>query len=407
MPSFSYYGRDTKNQPIHGVLEAASTGNVADTLLGIGITPVRIEPERIVTDARETIGRWFGRGRINAMDLLLFTRQMHTLARSGVPILRALAGLEESSHSAPLSALLRELRQSLDSGLELSQAMSKRADVFDAFYVSMIQVGESTGKLEEVLNSLHDHYEFQKYMREQVKSALRYPSFVVAAMLGAVVVINIVVIPAFAKVFEGLRTELPLMTRLLLGSSRFMLRWWPLLAAVAVGGGYAVRQALRIAPCRLWWDRCKLSLPIVGTIVRKGVLSRATRSLALVLQSGVPLVQGLSLAAQVVENAYIGGALREMRVAVEHGDSLLSCARRAGIFTPIVLQMVMVGEESGTLAEMLDEVGQMYQRELEYELKTLSQHIEPILIVALGAMVLVLALGVFMPMWEMGSKTLK
>ena len=158
---------------------------------------------------------------------------------------------------------------------------------------------------------------------------------------------------------------------------------------------------------RLWWDRWKLRLPIAGKVLRKGALARACRSLALVLRSGVPVLDGLQLAAAVTENAHMEGAILGMRSAVEHGESVLAASRKAGIFTPIVLQMVMVGEESGTLEEMLDEVGALYQREVEYELKTMSQQIEPILIFVLGAMVLVLALGVFMPMWDLGRAALK
>jgi MSHA biogenesis protein MshG len=244
-------------------------------------------------------------------------------------------------------------------------------------------------------------------MRDQVKSALRYPSFVVMAMVLALVVINLVVIPAFAKVFENMHAQLPLMTRILLGSSRFMMAWWPVLLIAAFVLVMAWRAFLDTPAGRLFWDRIKLSLPIAGTLVRKGVLAQATRSLALVARSGVPIVQGLSLAAAVVENAYVGAALQAMRSSVEHGESLLAASVRTGIFTPVVLQMIMIGEESGTLDEMLDEIGKMYQAEVEYELKTLSQNIEPILIVMLGGMVLVLALGVFMPMWDMGGGALK
>ncbi|WP_374590845.1 type II secretion system F family protein, partial [Aquabacterium sp.] len=157
---------------------------------------------------------------------------------------------------------------------------------------------------------------------------------------------------------------------------------------------------------RLAWDRTKLRLPIAGELIQKGVLAQATRSLSLVFRSGVPVVQGLTLSAQVVDNVYVGQALAAMRSQVERGDSLLSASQRSGVFTPLVLQMIMVGEESGSLGEMLDEIGQMYQRDMEYGLKTLSQKIEPILLVVLGAMVLVLALGVFLPMWDLGKAAL-
>ena len=407
MPQFAYHGRDAAQAPMNGVMEGLSTGQVASLLISMGITPVVIALHQPPKEASETLARLFGSKRINDTEVLMFARQMYTLMRAGVPILRSLQGLEESSSHKGMRALLRELRQSLDSGYELSHAMAKRGDVFDDFFVAMVRVGETTGQLTQVFLTLHEHMEFQRSMAEQIRSALRYPKFVMLAMVVAMVVINIFVIPAFAKVFENLKTELPLMTRVLLGTSKFVVAWWPALLAACAAGVLALRGFVGTAHGRLFWDRHKMSVPVAGKIVRKGALSRVCRSLSLVLRSGVPVLEGLQLAGEVAENAHIERAVKGMRMSVEHGESMLSASRKAGIFTPIVLQMIMVGEESGTLDEMLDEVGLMYQREVEYELKTMSQQIEPILIFVLGAMVLVLALGVFMPMWDLGKAALK
>jgi MSHA biogenesis protein MshG len=407
MPNFAYSARDAQNRLITGTLEALSPGHVADWLANTGVTPVVIEPILQVREAGDVLRRLLGRDRISQVELMMFSRQMYTLTRAGVPIMRALQGLEASATRPSTAQLMHELHASLDAGLELSAALRKRSDVFDSFYVSMVQVGETAGRLEEIFLSLFHHLEFQKFISEQVKTALRYPSFVVAAMVAAVVVINLVVIPAFAKVFANLHAELPLMTRLLLGSSRFMLQWWPALVAVGVAGTLMWRSFVHTPRGRLAWDRLKLRLPIAGPILHKGALSQATRGLALMFRSGVPIVQGLSLTAQVVENAHVAQSLGTVRSYVERGDNLLGASSRTGIFTPVVLQMIMVGEESGSLSEMLEEIGQMYQREMEYELKTLSSKVEPILIVMLGAMVLVLALGVFLPMWDMGSHAIK
>jgi MSHA biogenesis protein MshG len=403
MPNFSYSARDARHALVTGVLEANTPGHVADWLVNSGMTPVVIEPVREVQDAGEVLARLFKRDRITAIELLMFTRQMVTLMRAGIPILRALRGLESSATRPAVARLMRDLYTALDTGLELSQAMAKRDDTFDAFYISMVRVGETTGRLEEIFQNLFHHLEFQKFMREQVKTALRYPTFVVLAMIGAVAVINLVVIPAFAKVFESMHAELPLMTRILLGTSRFTVTWWPVLLLAGAGLVFAARSFVGTERGRMLWDRLKLRLPVAGSLVRKGVLAQATRSLALVFKSGVPVVQGLSLTAAVVENAFVSKALMGMRSTVERGDTLLAASSKAEVFTPMVLQMIMVGEETGSIGEMLDEIGAMYQQEVEYELKTLSSKIEPILIVMLGAMLLVLALGVFMPMWDMGS----
>jgi MSHA biogenesis protein MshG len=407
VPQFNYTGRNKERQPVSGVMEANSSALVAESLSAMGVIPVNIVLKVETETAKDTFSRMFGNKGINEQQLQLLTRQLYTLTKAGVPLLQALRGLRDSSVEEGLREIYQNLMGSLDEGYDLSQAMGRRRDVFDTFFVSMVRVGESTGRLTEVFLNLSDHLEFQRYMKQQVDSALRYPKFVVAAMAIALAVITVFVIPAFSKVFASMKTELPLMTRILLGTSEFVLHWWPAIILAVVAIFLGSKLYVRNPEGRLHWDRVKLKLPIAGQVVHKGVLARVCRSLALVLQSGIPVVQGLTLTTEVVDNAYIGQALVGLRASVERGESVLMASNRAGIFTPLVLQMIMVGEETGRLDEMLNEIGQMYQREVEYELKTMSQQIEPILIMVLGAMVLVLALGVFMPMWDLGRAALK
>ena len=407
MASYQYHGRGADRAAVSGLISGSTAAQVAETLSARGIVPLVIELAPVAETAQATFARLLGRGAVSTEQLLMLSRQLHTLLRAGVPLLRALQGLQTSSSDAGLRALLRDLLKSLDEGFELSQAMARRGDVFDAVYVSMVRVGESTGGLADIFLSLHEHLEFQRFMREQIASALRYPKFVIAAMVIAMIVINIMVIPAFAKVFANLNTELPLMTRILLGTSKAFVQGWPLMLVSALALLAGVKLWLRNPAGRLIWDRVKLRLPVAGKVVLKGALARACRSLALALRSGVPVLPGLALAADVVDNAHLAKALSGMRGSIERGESVLIAANRAHIFTPVVLQMVAVGEETGKLDEMLEEIGQVYQREVEYELKTMSQQIEPILILVLGAMVLVLALGVFMPMWDLGKAAIK
>jgi MSHA biogenesis protein MshG len=244
-------------------------------------------------------------------------------------------------------------------------------------------------------------------MREQVKAALRYPMFVIIAMAAALVVINLFVIPAFAKVFAGFGSELPLMTKILLTTSNFFVEWWPYMLVALVGGVFAFRSWVATQEGRYRWESIALRFPIAGKILHKAALARFARSFALGTRSGVPVMQALANSAQTVDNSYIARRIDAMRENVERGESVLRAAITTKIFTPIVLQMVAVGEESGALDEMMDEIGEMYQRDVEYELKTLGAQIEPILIVALGAMVLILALGVFLPMWDLGKVAFK
>lgn len=409
MPSFAYSARDMSGQLLQGVAEGPTAAAVADQLIGGGMTPLKITPsgETAERAATQTTRFSLSRGaRVQHEDLLLFSRQLHSLLKAGIPITRALGGLQESATEA-MRRVLRNVRESLESGIELSTSMARQAGVFNNFYVAMIRVGELTGRLDEVFLRLFHHLEFEKLMRDQVKAALRYPSFVLIVMAVAIAVINIFVIPAFQKVFDGFGADLPLMTRILVGFSKFTVAAWPYLLGGLVGGIWLFRKWTNTPDGRHTWDSFKLKLPIAGKIARKATLARFARSLSLALKSGVPVVQAMNVVATTVENAYFARAIDKMREGVERGDSVLRTAAASGIFTPVVLQMIAVGEESGALDEMLAEVADFYQQDVEYELKTLSAQIEPILIVFLGVLVLVLALGVFLPVWDLGRAAFK
>ncbi|MDP2810881.1 MAG: type II secretion system F family protein [Rhodocyclaceae bacterium] len=409
MPSFNYRGRNRAGEMVQGVLDGATAAAVADSLFGTGVTPLEIRPSAGAAGPREGESKaieWFA-AKIEHVDILLFSRQIHTLLKAGVPIMRALTGLQESSTNPTMKNMIKEVRESLDSGRELSISLARHPKVFTPFYLSMVRVGEMTGRLEDIFIRLFHHMEFERFMHEQVKSALRYPSFVMAAMLVALFVINIWVIPAFAQVFKGFGAELPLMTRILIGFSDFMVAWWPVLLGGLVAAIAGFRSFTGISKGRLWWDRVKLKIPIAGKIVRKATLARFARSFALASRSGVPVIQALTTVAQTVDNDFIAQKIGDMRSAVERGESILRSAISAAVFTPVVLQMIAVGEESGSLDEMMEEIAEMYQNEVEYELKTLSQQIEPIMIVMLGVMVLILALGIFLPIWDLGKVAMK
>lgn len=403
MPHFAYKGRGAGGQLVEGVQEGASAAAVAELLSARGLVPVAIREAQAPAAGRPDGARTLFRPKVGHIDLLLFSRQMHTLLKAGVPILRALAGLQESATNPAMKAVIRAIREDLEGGRELSVALARHPQVFNRFYVSMVRVGETTGMLEDVFLRLFDHLDFERFMREQVKSALRYPLFVVIAMAIAIVIINLFVIPAFAKVFKGFGAELPLMTRLLIGFSDFMVAWWPALLGALVLGIVLFRAWVATPKGRYDWEALTLRIPVAGKIVRKAGLARFARSFALGMKSGVPVMLALSNSAQTVDNSYLARHIEKMREGVERGESVLRAGIAAGIFTPVVLQMVAVGEESGSLDDMMEEIGQLYQREVEYELKTLGAQIEPILIVMLGILVLILALGVFLPMWDLGK----
>jgi MSHA biogenesis protein MshG len=409
LPFFAYKARNARGELLRGVLEGADSGAIADQLFGTGVTPVEIVPTTRSVTAGGAQPQWWDRlteKKVTSLDVQLFSRQLYTLLKSGVPIMRGLAGLQESAISSAFGRVIKDLRESLDSGRELSAAMRRHPAVFSNFYLAMVRVGEMTGRLEEVFLRLFDHLEFDRSMRERVKSALRYPSFVVAAMVGAIAIVNIFVIPQFVKVFASFHAELPLMTRVLIASSAFMVDYWLVIVVALAGAVLGVRAWIATPAGRYAWDMRKLRLPLAGKIIVKGTMARFARSFALAQRSGVPIVQALTLVSQTVDNAYLAARIEQMRDGVERGESILRTSVTAGIFTPIVLQMIAVGEESGTLDELMDEIAQMYEREVDYELKTLSSQIEPILITFLGVMVLVLALGIFLPIWDLGKAAL-
>lgn len=404
MALYTWKGRNNRGEAVGGQLEAMTEGGVADQLLSIGVAPVHIALAPAATDTpSEGIFARLNRKPVNDEDLMIFSRQMYTLNKAGVPILRAFAGLQASANKPAMVDLLKDIRSSLDQGRELSAAMARHMDLFGGFYISMIKVGEMTGRLTEVFIRLTEHLEFERDVRERIKQAMRYPTFVVIAMAVAIVILNIFVIPVFAKVFAGFNAELPLITRGLLGFSGWMLKWWPFLLALLVGLAMVVRGYLRTEEGRYRWDSRKLKLPIVGEIILKATLARFARSFALSSQSGVPLVQALTVVAQTVDNAYIGSRIEQMRDGIERGESISRCAAATGVFTPVVLQMINVGEETGELDALLFEIAEMYERDTDYAIKGLSAAIEPILLAVVAVLVLLLALGVFLPLWNLGQ----
>jgi MSHA biogenesis protein MshG len=404
MATYDWRGRNNRGEAVSGQLEAMTESGVADQLMSIGVAPVHIALAKTVEAKEKKDPLAFLTARpVDVDDVLIFSRQMYTLNKAGVPILRAFAGLEASANKPAMVDLLKDIRSSLDQGRELSAALARHVALFGNFYISMIRVGEMTGRLTEVFLRLNEHMEFERDVRERIKQATRYPTFVILAMAAAIVILNIFVIPVFAKVFAGFNTELPLITRGLLGFSNWMINWWPLLIAGGIGAAVAVRAYLRTPQGRYKWDARKLTLPIIGDIILKATLARFARSFALSSQSGVPLVQALTVVAQTVDNAFIGARIEQMRDGIERGESISRCAAATGVFTPVVLQMINVGEETGELDNLLFEIAGMYERETDYNIKGLSAAIEPILLAVIGALVLLLALGVFLPLWNMGQ----
>ena len=404
MPVFAYRGRGARGELVTGTLESPDQNTVADQLLSTGVTPVDIKLTHASPESERSA--WLARllePKVTLVDTMLFSRQMYTLLKAGVPILRALAGLQESATNSGLRRIIADLRVSLDAGRELSTAMRRHPDVFSEFYVSVVRVGETTGQLEESFNRLFGYLEFEREVRERIKTALRYPTIVILVISAAIAIVNFAVIPAFAKIFAASKVPLPLLTRVLIAVSDFFLAFWPLLLGSLIAAVVGFIAYTRTENGRYNWDRVKLRVPVAGPIIFKSTLARFSRAFALASRAGVPIVQGLSVVAAVVDNAFLSRRVEQMREGVERGESVLRTAVTTGVFTPVVLQMIAVGEETGELDDLLSEVADMYEREVDYDIKNLATAVEPIITIVLGILVLILALGVFLPIWELGK----
>lgn len=407
MPNYSYRGRGRRGDLLTGALEGASREAVATQLLNSGITPVDIREAVAERDLLGSLRREFGRRQPGLEDLILFSRQMYTLMKAGVPINQALTGLVRSARNEVMAETLTEVRGFIESGRELSAALARHPRVFPSLFINTVRIGENTGRLDEAFLRLAEYLDRDRDTRARIKSALRYPSFVIAAIVIAIAVLNVVVIPQFAQIFARAQVELPLPTRIMIVTSGFFVAWWHLLAVAAVVGAFAGRQWLRTERGRYLWDRWKLRIPIVGSIIYRATLARFTRGFAMSLAAGVPLTQALGVMSQAVDNEYLGERIRNIRTGVERGDTLTRSATAAGLFSPLVLQMLAVGEETGAIDELLAECAGFYEREVDYDVKNLSQSIEPILIVVLAGFVLIFALGIFLPMWDLASVKLR
>jgi len=404
MPLFQYTGRTAQGQAVSGEMDGANSDTIATQLNGQGIIPLQITAAQESAENNNIFADLNKRFKQKAPDLdelILFSRQMYTLQRAGVPIIRAMTGLAESTRNLYFKNVLIQIIHNLEEGRQLSAAMAHYSNVFSSLMISMVQIGENTGRLDDVFLQLSEYLDREKTTRDQVKSALRYPMFVLIAISVAMVIINMFVIPTFAKVFDGLNAELPLPTRILLGISNFSVQYWWLLLGLTIAAVVSFKYYIKTEAGAFKWDHFKTRVPIMGNIVLRATLSRFARAFAMTQRAGVPLIQGLVVVSRAVDNHFIEFHIKSMRTGIERGDTLTRTAQGTEMFTPLIIQMLAVGEETGAVDEMLEQVADFYDREVDYDLKNLTSAIEPILIIAIGAMVLVLALGVFLPMWDL------
>jgi MSHA biogenesis protein MshG len=400
---FKCTARNASGKLVIHAVEAENRQQAAQIMSSRGLTPVSIKEEAIAADILEQFNQWRAIDSLNINDMMLFCRQMYSLTKAGVPLIRALRGLTESTRNLALAGALKDVTKRLESGSALSQALNQHKKVFSPLIINIVHVGETSGGLDQAFLQIANYLEREKETQSRIKSALRYPSMVIIAISIAMIVINIYVIPAFKSVFDKMQADLPWQTKVLMNVSNFTVSYWHYILGGTVVMLTIIIKYINTREGRLHWDWLMLRLPAVGSIVERSTMERFSRSFAMALNSGVPLIQGISIVSAAIGNSYIASKLDQMRIGIEKGDSISRMARSTQLFPPLVIQMIMVGEETGNISDMLLEVADFYEAEVDAELRNIASVIEPILIVIIGIMVLVLALGIFLPMWNLSK----
>ena len=401
MPTYNYKGRDGAGNLVDGSVDAANENAVAETLLSRGVRPVEIKiGEKKKKKGGFDLSSIFSR-KISQNDLLMFCRQMYTLSKAGIPIMRALHGLGDTISNKKLVEVLKQLESDLAGGLPLAVAMKKFPKVFNSLFVALVNVGENTGRLEEAFQQLAEYISLEVETKRRVKSAMRYPVIVISFIVLAMIILNIWVIPVFADMFGKFGVELPLSTRILIGTSNFFVKYVWFIFALLFLLPFTWLWWIKTPAGRYKWGKWQLKIPVMGSILIRSQLARFSRSFAIMIRSGVSLNVALTLVADAIDNAYLAEKVLKMREGVERGESMYQTAVASGMFSPLVLQMFAVGDETGQIDTLLIEVAEHYDREVDYELKALTSKIEPILLLVVAGMVLILALGIFTPMWDM------
>jgi len=396
--TYAYKVRDRQGKMLEGSLEAESTTLVANRLRQMGYVPINIE--KAAGAGMKTEIKLFGPKKPKLKDISIFSRQFATMINSGLSNLRSLYILGDQTESEGLRAVIVEVRQEVEKGASLSQALGKHPKVFNKLYVSMVKAGEVGGVLDQVLLRLSTTIEKQVELRGKIKSALTYPVAVLTLVVMIVAAMLLFIVPIFKTLYDDLGGTLPLPTRMLLFISSVLTKFLPLVVLVLVVLVYLFRRWINTDKGRIAWDTFKLRLPIIGGLVQKTALTRFTQTLSALLRSGVPILESLDIVADTVSNSVMAKGVRDVQTAVKGGESLHKPLMQHKIFPPMVVQMMAVGEETGALDEMLERIGAFYEQEVEATVDALTSLLEPLLIVVLGGAVGGMVVSLYMPMFN-------
>ncbi len=405
MPYFKYTARDATGKSVGGIRSALSAEDLAFQLQTESLIPIDIHLSK---KAAETLQKttsktkWF-EPQVTKDDLQMFCRQMYAVLKAGIPIGIAVGRLAETTRNSRLAQTLQQILVGLNQGHPLNLSLLQFPTIFSDFFVNLVKIGENTGNLDVMFLHLSQYLELETDTVKKVKTALRYPVLVLIAVFMAVLVINAFVVPAFATLFKSFHGTLPLPTRILIHTSDFILRFWYILLGLIIGGIFGFRYYIKTKEGELQWSKMLLKIPIVGWLIHRIILARFAKLYALVLKAGLTAVEGLELVGASTSNAYVAKQIMAITGLVGRGSTISSAIDQTQLFPPLVVQMITIGEETGNIDQLLEDVADFYQREINYDLLRISDAIEPIMLAIMGVMVLILALGVFLPMWEMAS----
>ncbi len=401
MANFKYKIRDKHGRASTGTIEGESRESVASHFKQMGYMPILIEEEKLGIKNFNPFQRFFNR--VSHEELIIFTRQLETLQAAGVAILVSLGSITEQITNPYFKRIIEEIANDIESGKSFSDALSRFPSVFSEIYINMIRSGEAAGILDDVLARLATLMEHEQEMRMRVQQAIRYPLLVILVISIAFPLLVMFVIPKFSALFARFNTELPLPTKILLSMHFILSHYWPVIVAAIIILSVGFKRFINTKSGRYIWDRVKLKMPVCGQLFLKISLSRFSRMTALLSASGIPIINTLEIVRDSLGNRVIAESVDNIIQGIGEGKGIAEPMKLSGLFPGIVVQMVKIGEETGKINELLLKVSDYYDAQVDYTVKNLTVLIEPILIFALGMMVLTMALAIFMPMWNLMS----
>ena len=404
MPVFAYKALDQSGKNVEGLKEADSPRSLRGALRreGLYLTEVTGEKAAKAASPEVNVRRWVG-GRVKADDVAVATRQLAVLVNAGIPLVDALTALVEQVDHERLKRVLSAVKQRVNEGSSLADALGQHPKAFSNLYVNMIRAGESSGALDVVLFRLADFTESQARLRSKVLGTLTYPSAMVIIGAAVMGILFTVVIPKITKIFEDTKVVLPWTTRILLGVANFMHDWWWAMILLLAAGIYGFLRWRRTEAGRARWDIWVLDAPIFGSLIRQVAVARFSRTLATLLKSGVPLLTALDIVRNIVGNTRLAAVIEEARESIKEGESIAAPLKRSGEFPPLVYHMIAIGEKSGELEDMLGNVANAYDSQVETKIAALTSLLEPIMIVVMGVAVAFIVFSILMPILQINT----